>query len=102
MTAPICRETLNTFLEKPEVESALNTAGQGMKLALKYYLPHLLLGPIRHCFSYIDYIRLLRELSEAPEDTESLSQVEGLLQPVHVELSKLTKTLSYTRGETYD
>lgn len=88
VTAPTCRDTLNNLLSKPEVECTLNTAGQGMRLALKYYLPALLFGPIWHCFSYLDYIRLLRNLSPAHEDRETLSQVEGLLKPLQIELSK--------------
>jgi son of sevenless-like protein len=86
VTAPTCRETLNNLLSRPEVESALITAGQGMGLALKYYLPALLMGPIRHCFSYLEYITLLRGLSVAPDDRETLTQVEGLLKPVQIEL----------------
>ncbi|RZB58806.1 son of sevenless, partial [Asbolus verrucosus] len=80
VTAPSCRETLNNLLSKPENESALITAGQGMRLALKYYLPALLMGPIRHCFSYLEYITLLKGLAVAPEDRETLTQVEGLLR----------------------
>ena len=86
VTAKSCRKTLNNLLSKPIVSNTLATAGQGMKLALKYYLPALLLNPIRHCFSYLDYIRLLRNLSEAPEDRETLTQVEGLLKPLQIEL----------------
>jgi son of sevenless-like protein len=88
VTAPTCRETLNNLLSRPEVESALITAGQGMGLALKYYLPALLMGPIRHCFSYLEYITLLRGLSVAPDDRETLTQVEGLLKPVQIELGR--------------
>lgn len=98
VTAPTCRETLNNLLTRPEVESALITAGQGMKLALKYYLPSLLLGPIRHCFSYLDFIRLLRGLSEAPEDRETLAQVEGLLNPLQLELSRCVSSQSLPRN----
>lgn len=92
VTSPICRETLNNILEKPEKESANGKVGWGMKLPLKYYLPSLLLGPIRHCFSYLEYIRLLRNLSEAPEDRETLIQVEGLLKPLQMELSRCAST----------
>lgn len=88
VTAPLCRETLNALLSRPEKEGAIFTAGQGMPLALKYYLPALLMGPIRHCLSYMEYIRLLRGLSEAPEDRETLTQVEGLLKPLQIELGR--------------
>lgn len=90
VTAPTCRETLNSLLSRPEKEGAIFTAGQGMPLALKYYLPALLMGPIRHYMSYMEYIRLLRGLSEAPEDREILTQVEGLMMGVQNDLVKCT------------
>ncbi|KRT85020.1 Pleckstrin homology domain containing protein, partial [Oryctes borbonicus] len=98
VTAPSCRETLNTLLAKPCVNNALQTAGQGMKLSLKYYLPALLLTPIRHCFSYLDFIRLLSNLSGAPEDRESLTQVEGLLKPLQLELGQYALSQSVSRN----
>lgn len=91
VTSSASRRTLNGFLARPEVETALNTAGQGMKLALKYYLPALLLAPIRHCFSYLEYVRLLIGLSESSEERETLIQVEGLLKPLQLELSTYRK-----------
>lgn len=60
-----------------------------MPLALKYYLPALLQGPIKHCFTYMDYVRLLGSLSNAPEDKETLTQVEGLLKPLQKELGEV-------------
>lgn len=87
VTAPTCRETLNNLLSRPKVENTLITAGQGMSLALKYHLPVLLMGPIYHCFSYLEYIKLLGRLSPASEDQETLTQVEGLLKPLQIDLS---------------
>ncbi|XP_044261416.1 protein son of sevenless [Tribolium madens] len=98
VTAPTCRSTLNSLLSRPEVENALISAGQGMRLALKYYLPALLMGPIRHCFSYIEYITLLRGLSVAPEDRETLTQVEGLLKPLQIELSRCVPSPAMLRS----
>lgn len=46
------------------------------------------MGPIRHAFSYLKYIRLLSKLSEAAEEKETLAQVEGLLKPLEIELSE--------------
>lgn len=87
VTAPSCRETLNNLLSRPKA-TTLITAGQGMSLALKYHLPVLLMGPIWHCFSYLEYIKLLGGLSPASEDRETLTQVEGVLKPLQMELSK--------------
>lgn len=98
VTSPNCRETLNALLSKPCVNSTLSTAGQGMKLSLKYYLPALLLNPIRHFFSYLDYIRLLSKLSGAAEDRETLTQVEGLLKPLQIELGQYALSQSVSRS----
>lgn len=100
VTAPICRETLNNLLSRPEVQSTLNTAGQGMRLALRYYLPALLMGPIWHCFSYLDYIKLLRGMSPSSEDTETLTQVEGLLKPLQIALGNCVPAQSLPRSST--
>ncbi|KAL3271133.1 hypothetical protein HHI36_021630 [Cryptolaemus montrouzieri] len=97
VTSPRCRETLNHLLSKPENESSLITAGQGMPLALKYYLPALLMGPIRHCFSYMEYIRILKELSSA-EDKESLEQVEVMLKPLQIELGRCVPSSALPRS----
>ncbi|KAB0801411.1 hypothetical protein PPYR_05765 [Photinus pyralis] len=98
VTSPTCRDTLHNLLSRPQVNSALVTAGQGMPLALKYYLPALLTGPIRHCFSYLDYIKVLRGLSESPEDRETLTQVEGLLTPLQLELGQCVSFQSLQRS----
>lgn len=55
VTEPRCRQTLLELLSRQQ--ATVNTAGQGMPLALKYYLPALLTHPIWHFFSYMDYIR---------------------------------------------
>ncbi|XP_060532869.1 protein son of sevenless isoform X2 [Cylas formicarius] len=98
VTAPTCRETLNNLLARPEMQGALHTAGQGMPLALKYYLPALLVGPIWHFFSYMEYIRLLIGLSPALEDKETLTQVEGLLKPLQIELNRCVPSQSIPRS----
>ncbi|KAG5892771.1 hypothetical protein JTB14_007986 [Gonioctena quinquepunctata] len=98
ITSPCCRETLNNLLSRPEVQSALNTAGQGMPLAVRYYLPALLMGPIWHCFSYLDYIKLLRNLSPSSEDRETLTQVEGLLKPLQIALGNCVPTQNLPRS----
>lgn len=98
VTSPTCRDTLNHLLSRPQVNSALVTAGHGMPLALKYYLPALLTGPIRHCFSYLEFIKVLRGLSESAEDRETLTQVEGLLTPLQLELGYCVSLQSLQRS----
>ncbi|XP_023014475.2 son of sevenless isoform X1 [Leptinotarsa decemlineata] len=98
ITSPCCRETLNNLLSRPEVQSALNTAGQGMPLAVRYYLPALLMGPIWHCFSYLSYIKLLTDLSPSSEDRETLTQVEGLLKPLQIALGNCVPTQNLLRS----
>ncbi|CAH1118521.1 unnamed protein product [Phaedon cochleariae] len=98
VTTPTCRDTLNLLLGRPDVQSALCTAGQGMPLALRYYLPALLMGPIWHCFSYLDYVKLLRGLSPSSEDRETLTQVEGLLKPLQIALGNCAPAQSLPRS----
>ncbi|XP_057667174.1 protein son of sevenless isoform X2 [Diorhabda carinulata] len=98
VTSSSCRETLNNLLNRPDVQSSLNTAGQGMPLALRYYLPSLLMGPIWHCFSYLEYIPTLRRLSTSSEDQETLAQVEGLLKPLQIALASCVPSQSIPRN----
>lgn len=98
VTSPTCQETLNEVLSQPASETALKSAGRGMSLILKYYLPALLVGPIRHCFSYMEYVRLLHGLSTADDDRESLAQVEGLLKPLQIELGRCVPPSAMPRG----
>ncbi|CAH1971501.1 unnamed protein product [Acanthoscelides obtectus] len=98
VTSPQCRDTLNALLSRPDVQTTLATAGQGMRLALRYYLPALLTAPVWHCFSYLDYIKLLRGLSPSSEDRETLTQVEGLLKPLQIALGNCVPTQSLSRS----
>ncbi|XP_050310443.1 protein son of sevenless [Anthonomus grandis grandis] len=96
VTSLACRQTLLDLLSRQQ--ATLSTAGQGMHLALKYYLPALLTHPIWHFFSYMDYIRLLIGLSPAPEDKEMLVEVEGMLRPLRDELKLCVPSQPTPRG----
>ncbi|ERL90963.1 hypothetical protein D910_08305 [Dendroctonus ponderosae] len=96
VTEPRCRQTLLELLSRQQ--ATVNTAGQGMPLALKYYLPALLTHPIWHFFSYMDYIRLLIGLTPAPEDREMLTEVQGMLKPLKDELTHCVPSQPNPRG----
>lgn len=71
----------------------LTTAGHGFREAVKFYLPKLLFGPIWHAFLYLQYVKILLDLSPNKEDKESFEQVQGLLKPMQCELKKIIDTL---------
>ncbi|XP_012264041.1 protein son of sevenless [Athalia rosae] len=93
MNSPNSREVLMRLLARPESNEALRTAGHGFKEAVKYYLPKLLLQPVWHCFLYFDYIKVLHKLTPNSSDRETLEQVQGLLQPLQMELLKSVANL---------
>nr|XP_022906385.1 protein son of sevenless isoform X2 [Onthophagus taurus] len=97
VTSSKCRETLNGLLGKPQIQNLLLSAGQGMRLSLKYYLPALLQSPIFHCFAYLDYVRQLCELSKLPDDKETLIEVEGQLNPLISELGRYASAKTVVR-----
>lgn len=73
--------------------SKLTTAGHGFREAVKFYLPKLLLGPIWHAFLYLEYVKVLLQLSPNKEDKESFEQVQGLLKPMQCELHNIVAFL---------
>ncbi|XP_049283530.1 protein son of sevenless isoform X2 [Anopheles funestus] len=92
ITSVIAKEALANLLARPEA-SSLMSAGHGFKEAVKFYLPKLLLGPIGHAQLYLDYIKVLLQLSPSQEDKESFEQVQGLLKPLQCELQSISSLL---------
>ncbi|XP_014209785.1 protein son of sevenless isoform X2 [Copidosoma floridanum] len=89
ISSPKCREVLTKILSRPEANAALRAAGHGFKEAVKYYLPKLLMQPVWHCFLYFDYIKVLHKRSRIKEDTETLFQVQSLLNSLQFDLEKM-------------
>uniref|UniRef100_A0A182PFS1 Protein son of sevenless n=1 Tax=Anopheles epiroticus TaxID=199890 RepID=A0A182PFS1_9DIPT len=92
ITSVTAKEALANLLARPEA-SSLMSAGHGFKEAVKFYLPKLLLGPIGHAQLYLDYIKVLLQLSPSQEDKESFEQVQGLLKPLQCELQSISSLL---------
>uniref|UniRef100_A0A182M160 Guanine nucleotide exchange factor for ras-like small gtpase n=1 Tax=Anopheles culicifacies TaxID=139723 RepID=A0A182M160_9DIPT len=92
ITSVIAKEALANLLARPKA-SSLMSAGHGFKEAVKFYLPKLLLGPIGHAQLYLDYIKVLLQLSPSQEDKESFEQVQGLLKPLQCELQSISSLL---------
>ncbi|XP_068621883.1 protein son of sevenless [Battus philenor] len=76
------REALQNIVDDPVLSERLDTAGHGFRLAVKYYLPKLLLAPVAHVFLYHNYILALLQIAPASEDRESFKQVECNLHPI--------------------
>ena len=53
------KNTLDVLLSRSDVSECCRSAGAGYKIAVKYYLPMLLKGPIYHCFHYRKYIEVI-------------------------------------------
>ncbi|XP_053691808.1 protein son of sevenless [Sabethes cyaneus] len=92
ITSVQAKEALANLLARPEANS-LMSAGHGFREAVKFYLPKLLLGPIGHAQLYLDYIKILLQLSPSQEDKESFEQVQGLLKPLQCELQSISSLL---------
>lgn len=92
ITSSQSKDALVNLLGKQEANSLI-AAGHGFREAVKFYLPKLLLGPICHAFLYLDYVKLLLELSPSQEDKESFQQVQGLLKPLQCVLQDINALL---------
>ncbi|XP_065078372.1 protein son of sevenless isoform X2 [Ochlerotatus camptorhynchus] len=93
ITSVQAKEALANLLAKPQASTLLMSAGHGFREAVKFYLPKLLLGPIGHAQLYLDYIKILLQLSPSQEDKESFEQVQGLLKPLQCELQGISSRL---------
>ncbi|XP_026317424.1 protein son of sevenless-like, partial [Hyposmocoma kahamanoa] len=82
------RDTLQSIVDDPVLSERLDTAGHGFRLAVKYYLPKLLLAPVGHVFLYHNYVLALLQIAPASEDRESFKQVECNLHPIKKSLMK--------------
>lgn len=82
-----CRNVFWNLLGKPEVSNSLQAARHGLKEAIKYYFPKLLLLPLWHCILYFEYIKILHQLSPSQLDKECLEQVEGILRPLQLQIT---------------
>ncbi|KAM4043435.1 son of sevenless homolog 1 [Anomaloglossus baeobatrachus] len=61
-------------LSKPGAALYLQSIGEGIKEAVQYVLPRLLLAPVYYCLHYFEFIKQLEEKSEDEEDKECLKQ----------------------------
>lgn len=76
------RDALQSIVDDPHLSERLDTAGHGFRLAVKYYLPKLLMAPVAHVFLYHNYVLALLQIAPAVEDRESFKQVECNLHPI--------------------
>ncbi|KAI1309043.1 Protein son of sevenless [Halotydeus destructor] len=95
------QERLNYLLQDIHLVNSLNTRGGGFLPSVRYVLPKLLCGVIYHCFTYFDYIKILRQLSPSEEDRESFSQAEGAMHPLRQQLERITQRKPPKYGENY-
>nr|XP_049706995.1 protein son of sevenless isoform X2 [Helicoverpa armigera] len=69
------RDALQNIVDDPTLSERLDTAGHGFRLAVKYYLPKLLMAPVAHVFLYHNYVLALLQIAPASEDRESFKQM---------------------------
>ncbi|XP_028165166.1 protein son of sevenless [Ostrinia furnacalis] len=76
------RDALQNIVDDPALSERLDTAGQGFRLAVKYYLPKLVLAPVAHVLLYHKYVLALLQVAPHTDDRESFKQVECNLHPI--------------------
>ncbi|XP_063836470.1 protein son of sevenless [Ostrinia nubilalis] len=69
------RDALQNIVDDPALSERLDTAGQGFRLAVKYYLPKLVLAPVAHVLLYHKYVLALLQVAPHTDDRESFKQV---------------------------
>ena len=87
MLAPHGKERLNILLKREDLNQTL-AEGHGIKEAMKYVLPKLLLGPIYHCLHYFEVIKALMAASTSEEDEDCFKQADGLLMTLKTMLER--------------
>lgn len=88
MLAPHGKERLNILLKREDLTKTLEAEGHGIKEAMRYVLPKLLLGPIYHCLHYFEVIKALMAASTCEEDEDCLKQADGLLMTLKTMLER--------------
>ncbi|ESO85451.1 hypothetical protein LOTGIDRAFT_210797 [Lottia gigantea] len=88
MMAPRGKERLYTLLQREDVEAEMKKSGSGFKIAVKYVLPKLLLGPLYHCLHYFEVIDKLIESSQSEDDQDCLEQANSLLQALKASMER--------------
>lgn len=73
VTSDEAREILTRVTD--EAGGRLETGGRGFRLAVKYYLPRLLLAPVTQLLLYRQYALALLHTAPAREERESFKQV---------------------------
>lgn len=74
MLRPGFHEHFLSQVSKPGAAFYLQSIGEGIKEAVHYVLPRLLLSPVYHCLHHFDLLKQLEEKSEDEEDKECLKQ----------------------------
>ncbi|XP_006003245.1 son of sevenless homolog 1 isoform X2 [Latimeria chalumnae] len=85
-------------LSKPGAAFYLQSIGEGVKEAVQYVVPRLLLAPVYHCLHYFELLKQLEEKSEDEEDKECLKQAITALLNLQSSMERIcSKSLAKRR-----
>ncbi|XP_043913484.1 son of sevenless homolog 1-like [Protopterus annectens] len=85
-------------VSKPGAAFYLQSIGEGIKEAVHYVLPRLLLSPVYHCLHHFDLLKQLEEKSEDEEDKECLKQAITALLNLQSSIERIcSKSLAKRR-----